>query len=143
MIEDKRGLSERTDGLTLELSNAERKFQETLKNQEQRHSAEIRRLKSLQDTSNKLKQEKWVDEKTKRIKEQTVRGLEPEIQRLLARHNAEIADLEAERERRRTLIDVKSRRQEDILSTKDEEEMGEERAGTASPGLISTWPTRH
>ena len=77
--------------------NAERKFQETLKNQEQRHSAEIRRLKSLQDTSNKLKQEKWVDEKTKRIKEQTVRGLEPEIQRLLARHNAEIADLEAER----------------------------------------------
>ena len=99
MIEDKRGLSERTDGLTLELSNAERKFQETLKNQEQRHSAEIRRLKSLQDTSNKLKQEKWVDEKTKRIKEQTVRGLEPEIQRLLARHNAEIADLEAERER--------------------------------------------
>ena len=39
--------------------------------------------------------EKWVDEKTKRIKEQTVRGLEPEIQRLLARHNAEIADLEA------------------------------------------------
>ena len=62
----------------------------------------IRRLKSLQDTSNKLKQEKWVDEKTKRIKEQTVRGLEPEIQRLLARHNAEIADLEAERERRLT-----------------------------------------
>ena len=100
MIEDKKGLAERTDCLTLELSNAERKFQETLKNQEQRHSAEIRRLKSLQDTSNKLKQEKWVDEKTKRIKEQTVRGLEPEIQRLLARHNAEIADLEAERERR-------------------------------------------
>ena len=62
----------------------------------------IRRLKSLQDTSNKLRQEKWVDEKTKRIKEQTVRGLEPEIQRLLARHNAEIADLEAERERRLT-----------------------------------------
>ena len=102
MIEDKKGLAERTDCLTLELSNAERKFQETLKNQEQRHGAEIRRLKSLQDTSNKLKQEKWVDEKTKRIKEQTVRGLEPEIQRLLARHNAEIADLEAERERRLT-----------------------------------------
>ena len=31
-----------------------------------------------------------------------MRGLEPEIQRLLARHNAEIADLEAERERRLT-----------------------------------------
>ena len=50
--------------------------------------------------SNKIKQEKWLDEKTRRIKEQTVRGLEPEIQRLLARHNAELADMDAERERR-------------------------------------------
>ena len=41
-----------------------------------------------------------MDEKTRRIKEQTVRGLEPEIQRLLARHNAELAEVEAERERR-------------------------------------------
>ena len=43
------------------------------------------------------------DRKTKRIKEHTVlaaRGLRPEIQRLLTRHTAEIADLEAEKERR-------------------------------------------
>ena len=46
-----------------------------------------------------MKQEKWVDEKTRRIKEQTVRGLEPEIQRLMARHTAELANLESERER--------------------------------------------
>jgi 5-azacytidine-induced protein 1 len=100
LIEDKKTLAERCDTLTLEMSNTDRKCQESLKSTEQRHSAEIRRLKSLQETSNKLKQEKWVDEKTRRIKEQTVRGLEPEIQRLLARHNAELADLEAERERR-------------------------------------------
>jgi hypothetical protein len=35
---------------------------------EQRHAAEVKRLKSLQEASNKLKQEKWMDEKTKRIK---------------------------------------------------------------------------
>ena len=56
-------------------------------------------MKSLQESSNKLKQEKWVDEKTRRIKEQTVRGLEPEIQRLMARHTAELANLESEREK--------------------------------------------
>ena len=60
---------------------------------------QIKRLKSLQESSNKLKQEKWVDEKTRRIKEQTVRGLEPEIQRLMARHTAELANLESEREK--------------------------------------------
>ena len=93
-------MAERCDALGLELSTQERKYQESFKNLELRHSAEIRRIKSLQETSNKLKQEKWVDEKTRRIKEQTVRGLEPEIQRLLARHNAELAEVEAERERR-------------------------------------------
>ena len=40
-----------------------------------------------------------MDEKTRRIKEQTVRGLEPEIQRLMARHTAELANLESEREK--------------------------------------------
>ena len=71
MIEDKRGLSERCDLMQLDLKNAERKYQESLRSVEQRHAAELRRLKSLNDTSNKLKQEKWLDEKTKRIKEQT------------------------------------------------------------------------
>lgn len=71
MIEDKRGLSERCDLLHLDLKNGERKNQESLRNIEQRHSAELRRVRCLQETSNKLKREKWLDEKTRRIKEQT------------------------------------------------------------------------
>jgi hypothetical protein len=42
--------------------------QDALKNVEQRHAAEVKRLKALQEASNKLKQEKWMDEKTRRIK---------------------------------------------------------------------------
>jgi 5-azacytidine-induced protein 1 len=34
------------------------------------------------------------------LKEQTVRGLEPEVQRLMSRHASELADLESERDRR-------------------------------------------
>lgn len=75
LIEDKRSLSERCDHLHLELKNCERKHQETVRNMEQRHAAELRRVKSLQETSSKLKQEKWLDEKTKRIKEQTGEGI--------------------------------------------------------------------
>ena len=56
-------------------------------------------MKALNETSSKLRQEKWVDEKTRRIKEQTVRNLEPEIQRLMARHTAELSDLEGHRDR--------------------------------------------
>lgn len=71
LIEDKRRLAERCDTLHLDLKNMERKHVEQLKVVEQRHSAELRRIKSLHQTSNKLKQEKWLDEKTRRIKEQT------------------------------------------------------------------------
>jgi uncharacterized protein YkuJ len=39
-----------------------------LKNVEQRHVAEVKRLKALQEAGNKLRQEKWMDEKTRRIK---------------------------------------------------------------------------
>ena len=99
LIDDKKGLSERVDTQTTDLKVAEKKYKDTLKNAEARHATEIKRLKSLEASSNKIRQEKWVDEKTKRIKEQTVRGLEPEIQRLMARHTQEITDLEQERER--------------------------------------------
>ena len=89
MIEDKRQLSERCDRLHVEAQNRERKHQDAVRGQEQRHAAEvsrdviiasldnfspfsqIRRMKSLHETSSKLKQEKWMDEKTKRIKEQS------------------------------------------------------------------------
>ena len=99
LIEDKRGLSERCDLLHLDLKNMERRSQESLRSAEQRHAAELRRVKALNETSSKIRQEKWVDEKTRRIKEQTVRNLEPEIQRLMARHTAELSDLEGHRDR--------------------------------------------
>ena len=99
LIDDKKKLSERVDNQTAEIKAIEKKHVDANKNSELRHAHEIKRLKALQESHSKLRQEKWVDEKTKRIKEQTVRGLEPEIQRLMARHTQEISDLEAERER--------------------------------------------
>ena len=77
---------DKNDRITLELSNSKRKLEEALKDLEQKNKEKI-----------------GPDRKTKRIKEHTVlaaRGLRPEVQRLLTRHNAEIGDLEAEKERR-------------------------------------------
>ena len=43
----------------------------------------------------KLRQEKWRTQETKRIKETTVKSLEPEIQRIIAKGKAEIQKLKA------------------------------------------------
>ena len=42
--------------------------------------------------------ERWIAEKSNKIKEMTVRGLEPEIQKLIAKNKAEIKRLNAVQE---------------------------------------------
>ena len=43
----------------------------------------------------KIRREKWIEEKTKKIKEMTVKGLEPEIQALISRHKNELKTIKA------------------------------------------------
>ncbi|XP_058261971.1 centrosomal protein of 131 kDa isoform X4 [Hemibagrus wyckioides] len=63
----------------------------------QRHLAfidqEIKKLKELMSATEKIRREKWIDEKTKKIKEITVKGLEPEIQKLISKHKQELKKL--------------------------------------------------
>lgn len=54
---------------------------------------EIKKLKELMSATEKIRREKWINEKTKKIKEITVRGLEPEIQKLIAKHKQEVRRL--------------------------------------------------
>nr|XP_033817591.1 centrosomal protein of 131 kDa isoform X3 [Geotrypetes seraphini] len=54
---------------------------------------EIKKLKELMSATEKIRREKWIDEKTKKIKEITVKGLEPEIQKLITKHKQEIKKL--------------------------------------------------
>lgn len=47
------------------------------------------------EAAEKLRREKWIKEKTQEIKEITVKGLEPDIQKLIAKHKAEIKKIKA------------------------------------------------
>ncbi|GAB1609523.1 serine-rich adhesin for platelets-like isoform X1, partial [Argonauta hians] len=57
------------------------------------YNTELKKFKDTAVASEKLRREKWIEDKTKRIKEMTVKGLEPEIQRLIARHKSELSKL--------------------------------------------------
>lgn len=60
-----------------------------------RYKIETQKLKDTFEVAEKIRREKWIEEKTKKIKEMTVKGLEPEIQGLISKHKNEIKTIKA------------------------------------------------
>ncbi|XP_068119434.1 centrosomal protein of 131 kDa isoform X3 [Hyperolius riggenbachi] len=95
LIDDKKGLSERCESLVVELKQVDQKYGNKIRQMQEQHDLEMKKLQELMSATEKVRREKWIDEKTKKIKEITVKGLEPEIQRLISKHKQEIRKLKA------------------------------------------------
>ncbi|XP_077979762.1 centrosomal protein of 131 kDa-like [Glandiceps talaboti] len=90
LIDDKKALSEKYDRVVTELKQLDKKYQTRINKMDEDHSMEVKKVKDIQAAAEKIRRERWIDEKTKKIKEITVKGLEPEIQRLIAKHKGEV-----------------------------------------------------
>jgi 5-azacytidine-induced protein 1 len=55
----------------------------------------MQKLKDTFEAAEKIRREKWIDEKTKKIKEMTVKALEPEIQGLISKHKNELKTIKS------------------------------------------------
>ena len=77
---------------------------------------QVRRQWEVWVQAERARREQWVADKTKEVKEATVRGLEPDIQRLIARHTQEMRRLEVSvrEEARRELASEASRAEREI-----------------------------
>ncbi|XP_056405693.1 centrosomal protein of 131 kDa isoform X3 [Hyla sarda] len=105
LIDDKKALSERCESLVSELKQVDHKYSSKISQMQEQHDMvwqtlgplceEMKKLQELMTATEKVRREKWIDEKTKKIKEITVKGLEPEIQRLISKHKQEIRKLKA------------------------------------------------
>ncbi|KAM6896924.1 centrosomal protein of 131 kDa [Xenentodon cancila] len=103
LINDKKALSERCEGVVAELKQVDQKYTKKIAQMQQQHELvwqilgplceEIKKLKDLMSATEKIRREKWIDEKTKKIKEVTIKGLEPEIQKLISKHKQELKKL--------------------------------------------------
>ncbi|XP_034241621.1 centrosomal protein of 131 kDa isoform X2 [Thrips palmi] len=93
LIADKASLSKRCESLVLEAKETEEKHVKALSNVEDKHKVEMQRIKDITAATEKLKRERWVENKTQKIKELTVRGLEPELTRLNSQHEQEMSAL--------------------------------------------------
>uniref|UniRef100_UPI0037E99F19 centrosomal protein of 131 kDa isoform X2 n=1 Tax=Semicossyphus pulcher TaxID=241346 RepID=UPI0037E99F19 len=93
LINDKKALSERCEGVVGELKQVDQKYTKKIAQMQEQHEMEIKKLKELMSATEKIRREKWIDEKTKKIKEITVKGLEPEVQKLISKHKQELKKL--------------------------------------------------
>nr|XP_033817590.1 centrosomal protein of 131 kDa isoform X2 [Geotrypetes seraphini] len=92
LIDDKKLLSEKCESVVAELKQVDQKYSKKITQMQEQHEL-IKKLKELMSATEKIRREKWIDEKTKKIKEITVKGLEPEIQKLITKHKQEIKKL--------------------------------------------------
>ncbi|KAK7122358.1 hypothetical protein R3I94_019474 [Phoxinus phoxinus] len=93
LIDDKKSLSEKCEEVVGELKQVDQKYTKKIAQMQEQHELEIKKLKELMSATEKIRREKWIDEKTKKIKEITVKGLEPEIQKLISKHKQELKKL--------------------------------------------------
>ncbi|XP_032726964.1 centrosomal protein of 131 kDa [Lontra canadensis] len=95
LIEDKKALADRCEAVVAELKQGDQRRKDREAQVQEQHELEIKKLKELMSATEKVRREKWINEKTRKIKEITVRGLEPEIQKLVAKHKQEVKKLKS------------------------------------------------
>ncbi|XP_033216955.1 centrosomal protein of 131 kDa [Belonocnema kinseyi] len=93
LISEKKDLTEKCNALTQKIKEMEAKYQREIKVSLERHSVELQRAKELCAASEKIRRERWLEAKTNKIKEMTVKGLEPELRSMAEQHQLEIQNL--------------------------------------------------
>eukprot|EP00158_Paraphelidium_tribonemae_P004992 Partr_v1_DN27093_c0_g1_i1_m28776 putative 5-azacytidine induced 1 len=95
-LAEKEDIYAKFQSITEEFQKVEKKFKDKLQFMEESHAKELKRRKELWETAEKMKRERWLQERSKQIKEQTMKGFEPEIQRLISSHKTQIEKVEQE-----------------------------------------------
>ena len=88
-------MQERCENLLKELKEKDKKFTLKINAMEDSHATEVHKIKQVSFAAERLRKEKWQAEESRRIKESTVKGLEPEIQKIIAKGKAELHKLKA------------------------------------------------
>ncbi|XP_012263429.2 centrosomal protein of 131 kDa [Athalia rosae] len=93
IISDKKNLTEKCNALTEHIKQMEVKYQREMKVAAERHGVELQRARELCAASEKIRRERWLEAKTSKIKEMTVKGLEPELRSMIEQHQQELQEI--------------------------------------------------
>lgn len=94
LLEDKRQLQESVEKIQEKMKEAQVAQEKQRKVLEDRLQVELKKNKDAWMASEKIRKERWEKDKVQEIRAQTVKGLEPEIQRIVERNKEDIRKLE-------------------------------------------------
>ena len=94
LVNDKRELGDQCEKLMGELAEQEGKHNRQMADIKEKYQREIKGGKDLWMAAEKVKRDKWIQEKTSEIKEMTIKGLEPELERIMTRSKQDIKKIE-------------------------------------------------
>ncbi|CAG7824226.1 unnamed protein product [Allacma fusca] len=95
IISEKRCLQDKCEKILRDLKDTELKHQDQIKSLQDKHLDELKRLRRIQETSEKARRAKWMGSKTQEIRETTIKNLEPDLQRVIQRHQQEMTEMRA------------------------------------------------
>lgn len=96
LLNDKQTLTDQVSSLASQLRQSDSKAKVVIDELKSKFRAEIKEAQAAWQAGEKAKRDKWKADKEKEIKEITIRGLEPEVERLLNKHREEKARLESQ-----------------------------------------------
>lgn len=95
LLEDKKQLATQVEALTSRLHEVSGEATHRIQSIEQRAQIELERVRDTILAQERQRRSAWQEQKIKEIKAQTLKGLEPDIQRLLDKHKQEIEQIQA------------------------------------------------
>ena len=129
LLQDKQNLNEEIEKIMKEKNEAEHKKTEIVSFYREKLKNELKNQKENIENLEKNKRKQWYAEKTKEIKDLTVRGLEPELARILEGHKKEMKGLEekyqkeVEEEKEKLRIEFEENKKHLILDFDYKDEM--------------------
>eukprot|EP00341_Mesodinium_pulex_P009540 CAMPEP_0116896574 /NCGR_PEP_ID=MMETSP0467-20121206/5780_1 /TAXON_ID=283647 /ORGANISM="Mesodinium pulex, Strain SPMC105" /LENGTH=397 /DNA_ID=CAMNT_0004567805 /DNA_START=735 /DNA_END=1925 /DNA_ORIENTATION=- len=120
LLKEKKVLLQKYEEMTARLKDSDLRNKKNLVEAEERFNADMKKSREIWAEQEKEKREQFIAMKTKEIKEMTIKGLEPELQRMMKKSKEEVENKEKE-------FTEKLRKEKDSLMVNFEKQLNEQK----------------